>query len=224
MKFLNRHWYNIGGVIAILAIAYLIIDWQQMEMLQRLLLMSFIAILIHQYEEYGFPGGEPAIMNMVLQESDIPDRYPLNQFSAMLGNVIITYTCYLLPVFFPKVIWLGLMPMLFGISQFVVHGIWTNIKLKTFYNPGLGAVVFLHFPIGIYYIYYIVANNLVSGWDWLIAVVYMLIVAGVVVNGLIYKLMPNRNTKWIFDKAEMERFRVKEKNEKTKSKNINDCV
>ena len=211
MRFINRHWYNIGGIIAIGAIAYLAFSWNSLDMLVRLQLISFIAILVHQFEEYGWPGGEPAIMNIVLQNSDIPDRYPLNQFSAMLTNVIVTYTVYLLPVFFPKVIWLGLMPMLFGFGQFIVHGIFTNKKMKSIYNPGLGAVVFLHYPIGIYYIYYIAQNHLVTGMDWIIAVVYLLFTMGAIVNGLTYKLFPNRNTKYAFDKVEMERFRVKEK-------------
>lgn len=180
-------------------------------MLVRLQLMSFIAILIHQFEEYGFPGGEPAIMNIALQNSDIPDRYPLNQFSAMLTNVLITYTVYLLPVFSPKVIWLGLSPLLFGFAQFIVHGIATNKKMKSFYNLGLRAVVFLHYPIGIYYIFYIVQNHLVTGIDWILAIVYLIFTAGVIVNGMTYRLLPNKNTKYAFDKVEMERFHVKEK-------------
>lgn len=211
MKTLCRHWYNIGAVIMVGAIIYLGMFWGELDILVRLQIMSFIAILFHQFEEYGLPGGEPAIMNIVLQNSDIPDRYPLNQFSAMLTNVIITYTCYLIPVFFPNVIWLGLMPMLFGFSQFIVHGIVTNKKMKSIYNPGLGAVVFLHYPIGIYYIYYIVPNNLVTGLDWFIAIVYMIATAGVVVGVLTYKIMPNRNTKWVFSEEEMNRFHVKEK-------------
>lgn len=211
MKFINRHWYNFGGFIAIGAIAYLVFSWSNLNMLVRLQLMSFIAILAHQFEEYGFPGGEPAIMNIALQKSEIPDRYPLNQFSAMLTNVIVAYTVYLLPVFLPHVIWLGLMPMLFGFSQFIVHGIMTNIRMKSIYNPGLGAVVFLHFPIGIYYIFYICVNRLVTGTDWIFAVLYMLLVVGVIVNGLTYRLMPNKSTKFIFDKVEMERFHVAEK-------------
>ena len=125
MKFLRRHWYDIGGIIAIGAAACLVIFWTQLEMLVRIQLMSFIAILVHQYEEYGFPGGEPAITNMVMQPSDLPDRYPLNQNSAMIGNVLVTYTVYLLPVFLPQVIWLGLAPILMGIAQFIVHGIIT---------------------------------------------------------------------------------------------------
>jgi len=217
LRFICRHWYNIGLVVAVCTIAYLAMFWGQLDMLVRLQMMSFIAILIHQFEEYGFPGGEPAIMNIVLRNSDMPDRYPLNQLSAMVGNVAAAYTVYLLPVFLPHVIWLGLMPMLFGFSQFVVHGIITNRKMKSIYNPGLGAVVFLHYPVGIYYIYHIVSNGLVGGWDWLIAIVYMFIVAAVGVGGFTYKIMPDRNTTYVFDKAEMERFHVREKMDRLKN-------
>ncbi|WP_099468076.1 HXXEE domain-containing protein [Konateibacter massiliensis] len=214
MRLFCRHWYNIGLMVAIGAVAYLAIFWGQLDMLVRLQLMSFATILIHQFEEYGFPGGEPAIMNIVLQNSKIPDRYPLNQFSAMLTNVSAAYTCYLLPVFFPNIIWLGLMPMLFGFSQFIVHVIITNKKMKSLYNPGLGAVVLLHYPIGIYYIYYIVSNDLVKSSDWIIAIIYTIAIAVLLVGGLTYKIMPNKNTKYIFDKVEMGRFHVKEKRDR----------
>ena len=153
MKIYCRHWYNIGLVVATGAIAYLTVFWGRLEILERLLVMNFAALLIHQFEEYGFPGGEPAIMNIVLQNSDMPDRFPLNQLSAMITNVIAAYPFYLLPVFLPNVIWLGLAPVLFGIMQFMVHGVMTNKKMKSIYNPGLGAVMLLHIPIGIYYIH-----------------------------------------------------------------------
>lgn len=211
MKFFRRHWYDIGGIVAIAAFACLVIFWNQMDVLVRLQLMSFIAILVHQYEEYGIPGGEPAIMNIALRNSDIPDRYPLNQNSAMITNVLVTYTVYLLPVFLSNVIWLGLAPMLMGMMQFVVHGIATNIKMKSIYNPGLGAVVFLHIPIGIYYIWYITSKGLAQGTDWLLGIVYLLIIAGGIVNGLTYRVLANRNSKYPFDQVEMGRFHVQEK-------------
>ena len=53
-------------------------------------------------------------------------------------------------MFFPTVIWLGLAPVLFGILQFVIHGIVTNAKLRSLYNPGSAAVVLGHIPIGAY--------------------------------------------------------------------------
>jgi hypothetical protein len=42
-----------------------------------LLLLNFVVLLVHQFEEYGWPGGFPAIMNMVLQPSPTPDHYKL---------------------------------------------------------------------------------------------------------------------------------------------------
>ena len=211
MKFLRRHWYDIGGIVAIGATVCLVIFWNQMGTLARLQLLSFIAILVHQYEEYGFPGGEPAIMNIALQNSNIPDRYPLNQNSAMITNVLVAYIVYLMPIFLPNVIWLGLAPMLMGMAQFIVHGIVTNVKLKSVYNPCLAAVVFLHIPLGIYYIYYVTFNGLADGTTWLLAFIYLALVAGGIVNGLTYKILAKRDSKYTFDGVEMQRFNVIER-------------
>lgn len=211
MKFICRHWYNIGLIPGIIAVIYLITGWNNLDTLVKVQLLSFIAIIVHQFEEYGFPGREPAIMNLALQGSDIPDRYPLNQFSAMFTNCVVTYTMYLLPIFFPNIIWLGLAPILMGVVQLIPHAVMTNIKMKSIYNPGLGAVVFLHTPIAIYYINYITSNNLVTGNDWLFGIIYLILVAGLIVGFMTYKVLPNRNTKYIFAEEEMKRFNVKEK-------------
>ena len=65
MNFLRRHWYNVGGVIAAATTIYAVFSWRDLNLTSALLLMNFIALLVHQFEEYGWPGGEPAIMNIV---------------------------------------------------------------------------------------------------------------------------------------------------------------
>lgn len=211
LKTICRHWYNIGLAVAAAAAVVLAIFWKDMSVLLRLNTISFIAMLVHQFEEYGFPGGEPMIMNRALQGSDIPDRYPLNQFSAMFTNVFFAYVIYLLPIIFPNVIWLGIAPMLMGMMQFMIHGIMTNIKMKSIYNPGLGAVVFLHIPVGVYYIYYITTNGLASGGTWTIGIIYNIAATGFVLGYLTYIGFSDRNSKWVFDEAELKRFNVEEK-------------
>ena len=211
MKFFRRHWYNIGLGVAVIAAIFLVLQWSSMCILQRVLLLNFIAILIHQFEEYGFPGGEPAIMNIVLQNSSTPEMYPLNQNAAMITNVVGSYGLYLLPVFFPNIIWLGLAPILFGMFQFIVHGIMTNIKLKSFYNPGLGAVTLLHIPLGIYYIYYIQSQELASVLDWVIGVVYMFLFAFIVVNKMTRIWLADKDSPYPFAEEEMKRFKVQKK-------------
>lgn len=217
LKKLCRHWYNIGIVIALCALVALIVFWNRMSMLLRFNTISFIAMLVHQFEEYGFPGGEPMIMNRVLQGSDIPDRYPLNQFSAMFTNVFFSYVIYVLPILFPNVIWLGIAPMLMGMMQFVIHGVMTNIKMKSIYNPGLGAVVFLHIPVGVCYLRYITVNQLAGGVTWVIGIVYTIVATGFILGFLTYIAFSNRNSKWKFDEIELKRFDVERK---LKKKNI----
>src|SRR5215469_6427785 len=170
MKFIRRHWYNIGLLIAIISAIFLAYNWNNMGILQRLLLLNFIAICIHTFEEFGFPGGEPAIMNMVLYNSPHPiNCYPINQNNAMITNYI-GYIYYLIPVFFPNIFWLAMGPVLFGFGQIVVHGIVTPKKLGQFYNPGLGAVLLGHTPIGIAYIYFANQSLSISLLDWVFSI------------------------------------------------------
>jgi len=59
--------------------------WNEMVFLQKLLILNFIVVLLHQFEEYSGSGGFPAVANMVLFSSEKPDCYPLNQNSSMVN-------------------------------------------------------------------------------------------------------------------------------------------
>lgn len=74
-----------------------------MSEIKVLLALSFVAILVHQFEEYRWPGYFAGLFNVVIFNSDIPDRYPLNTQSAMVINILIAYVFYLLPVFFQNI-------------------------------------------------------------------------------------------------------------------------
>ena len=216
-KFIRRHWHDIGLLSATLAGIYLIFAWNEIVFLQKLLILNFIAVLLHQFEEYSWPGGFPAVGNIAMLPSEKPDRYPLNQNSAMVANLLFAYVFFLIPVFFPGSIWLGLAPILVGsIIQFISHGIYTNIKLKYFYNPGLAATAFGHIPIAIFYIRHIITNNLVNQWDWIWAVVYMF--TFLILNFYIIeqKLLSDKNSPYPFDPDEMKRFNVGKKLEHAK--------
>jgi hypothetical protein len=212
LKFLRRHWHDMGLFSAAVAGAYLIFAWNEIVLLQKLLLLNFIAVLLHQFEEYSWPGGFPAVANMVLMRSEKPDRYPLNQNSSMVANLIFAYGFYLVPVFFPTVIWLGLAPVLVGLTvQFIGHGIYVNIKLRSFYSPGVAATVFGHVPIGVIYIYHVVANDMVDLWGWLLAVAWMAVFVFLNFFIIEQKLLGDENSPYPFDQDEMKRFGVEKK-------------
>ena len=139
-------------------------------------MLNLAVILIHQFEEYRFPGSEPWVLNEVLCETlwrtpkeDVPaDRFPTNQLSCIWINLA-AWVFYLLPALFPNQVWLGLAPILAGFpAQFIAHGIITNRRLRTFYNPGLGAVVLGHLPLAVWYLIEVYQQRIIHWWDWVL--------------------------------------------------------
>ena len=208
MRFLRRHWYEVGAAVAVAASIVLIVLWLDMGVLQRLLLLNFITLLVHQFEEYGWPGGLPAIINMAVWPSPTPNRYPLNQNSSTVVNLLAVYGFYLVPVFFPTVIWLGLGPVLYGVFQLVFHAFLVPIKLRCAYNPGLAMVVLGHVPVAACYFYYIHSHGLVGIWDWVFGVAYMAAFHYVCLLKMTYTWLADRDSQYPFTDEEMRRFNV----------------
>ena len=194
-----------------MALAFFMGFWGSLfSRIQVILIFSFMAMLVHQFEEYAFPGGFPGITNIVMMgEKKVPDRYPLNANQCWISNVFLTYPFYIVPVFFPNLIWLGLAQVMLGMLQIIAHGIIENMRLKSLYNPGLGATVFLQLPLGIYFIWYVATNHLASTGTYILGFVGA-IIALVLLFLLPIRLMASRESKYPFAEAEMYGF-AKEK-------------
>ena len=205
MKFIRRHWYVIGLLFSAAAVLWACLG--DLRTVQIILLLNFAVLPVHQFEEYAWPGGEPWIINEVMnKKGSRPDRYPLNQNNAFFINVVLAFPFYLVPVFFPDLVWLGLAPTLFGFSQIVVHGFLNNKKLKSLYNPGMAAVVLGHIPIGIWYLVEVHSKGMITIWDWVFAVAYMAIFIGVGTLRIGYGLLADEDSAYPFAPEEMERF------------------
>ena len=216
MNFYRHNWYFIGAVLFV-ALSFFMGFWGSLfSRIQVILIYSFMALLVHQFEEYAYPGGFPAIFNIaVLGEKKVPERYPLNANQCLITNVFLAYPFYIAAIFLPNMIWLGLAQVLFGMFQLIVHGIVINVRLKSLYNPGLAAVVFLHWPIGIYYIWYVTTNHLASTGDFVIGFI-VTIIAAIVTVILPLRLSASKESKYPFSEAEMGGF-AKQKVEKIRN-------
>ena len=216
MNFYRHNWYFIGAILFV-ALSFFMGFWGSLfSRIQVILIYSFMALLVHQFEEYAYPGGFPAIFNIaVLGEKKVPERYPLNANQCLITNVFLAYPFYIAAIFLPNMIWLGLAQVLFGMFQLIVHGIVINVRLKSLYNPGLAAVVFLHWPIGIYYIWYVTTNHLASTGDFVIGFI-VTIIAAIVTVILPLRLSASKESKYPFSEAEMGGF-AKQKVEKIRN-------
>lgn len=219
MKFYAKNWYYIGGVLFVVLTFLMGFFGNYFSRIEVILIYSFMSLLIHQFEEYALPGGFPTFFNVIMNgETKTPDRYPQNSLLAMIVNVPLAYWIYILPILFPNVIWLGLGSMFFGFSQILFHGIMMNRYLRSFYNPGLAACIFLHGPIGAYYIWYVSSNGLDSAGDYFGGII-MMIVGTLLVVVIPIKLFATRDSKYPFSKEEMERFGMLEKAKQLEGKN-----
>lgn len=206
MNYYRHHWYYVGGVLFV-ALSFFMGFWgAAFSAIQVILIFSFMAMLMHQVEEYALPGGFPTITNMmVFGEKSAPDRYPLNANQCMISNVFLTYPFFVSAIAFPNLIWLGLAQVGLGLFQVLAHGILTPIRIKRFYNPGLATTLILFCPIGIYYIWYVSTNKLAGTGDFVFGVIATL-GATIALFGLPIVLLRNKNSKYPFSEAEMGGF------------------
>ena len=110
----RRQWPRAGGVLAMALGGATALAAGRMSKPQVLSAANFGALLVHQYEEYQDPGWFPGQFNRGLFKSGSPRNYPLNTNSALCVNAAFGYPYYIAPIVFPKVRWLGLSPVLFG--------------------------------------------------------------------------------------------------------------
>ena len=59
MNYIRNHWYHIGGIILAILAAWLLIIKPDLSTIQYLLILNFMALLAHQFEEYQLPGFPP---------------------------------------------------------------------------------------------------------------------------------------------------------------------
>ncbi len=181
MHFYRKHWQDVGGLVALVIGGGLAVVGQWLSRPQLWSALNVVALLVHQFEEYRFPGFFPGHYNRGLCNSATPDRYPLNTNAALLINTAFGYPFYLLPVLLPKHVWLGLAPVVFGFGQVVAHGLVFPRMANVRYSPGIVAALCLHLPIGIAYLRCLQREQPIHRWAWIKASIYVVIafVAGV---------------------------------------------
>lgn len=211
-KLFRRHWHDVGLVSALIAGVYLAVAWGDLSVLQRILILNFIIVLLHQFEEYSWPGGFPSVANVVFIPLFAGSMKPLNQLSSAVANCVFAYVYYLLPVFFPNAIWLGLSTFIVGSGlQVIAHCIVVNYRIRSVYSPGAATALFGWLPLGAIYLSYIYEHDLVSGWTWLAAIGYTIVAMYVTFFAVEQTLLGSDNPRYPFDKDELERLHIPEK-------------
>jgi hypothetical protein len=201
MNILRKHWFDLGGVLAIILL--ICIYNRPMPSIHFILWLSLASLFIHQLEEYRYPGYFPGMMNTVMYKSEQPDRYPLNSQTSLFVNVLIGWLFYFLAaVFADKCIWLGIATMLVSCGNIIAHTILFNVKGKTWYNPGMATALLLFLPLSCWFVHTLYINHLPNAIDCIAG-----IVLGIILNivGILKMIdwMADKNTRFIFEPRQL---------------------
>jgi hypothetical protein len=203
MTFLRKHWFDIGLILAVITTLMLRLSKIDYNGLEFLVWLNVIALFLHQFEEYRYPGYFPGMLNSVIFKSRQPDRYPLNTNSALVINVFLGWTVYIMSaVFYDEFILLAFVTMLISFGNFIMHTFVMNIKAKTFYNPGQFTATFLFLPISCMFFAFLIQYNVLSVTEYIIG-----ISLGIIINlyGLIklINVLKNENTDYVFETRQL---------------------
>jgi hypothetical protein len=162
MDILRKHWFDMGGFLAFIALMFIYFNIKALSNYQLLMWLSLVSLFFHQLEEYRIVGTFPGMINSSFYKSEMPDRYPLNSNTALYINVIVGWSFYLLAALFSeKAICLGIATILVSLGNIIAHTFLFNIKGKTFYNAGM-ATSWLFFAPCVYFFIKIINDESIA--------------------------------------------------------------
>ena len=199
MNLLRKNWYDLGAFLSVAVSIYIFIYHNRLTSYQTVTWLSVVSLFLHQSEEYRIAGTFPGMLNTVMYNSKMPDRYPLNTNTAFYINVVFGWTSYLLAaILAEKAIWLGIATIIVSIGNTIVHTTVFNIKGKTLYNAGLATCWLLFVPCSYFFFFTIHTNHLATIADYCIG-----IALGILLNvvGILKVIdwMADINTTYIFN-------------------------
>ena len=168
-KFMKKYSFLLTSLLGVIAVMWLVIGWNDMDMLRKLPIIYIAALAVHEMEELKFPGGfvelVTAMTGLKLKKLGL----------AKLGFLMFTLYATIIPAFISGYVWPVMATMFIGIIEIFAHLAAARVNPKKFYSPGMLTAVIVQFPVAVYGFYYLFSNQMVKGIYWLYAFIFLLI-------------------------------------------------
>lgn len=168
-KCMKKYSFLLTSLLGIIAVMWLVIGWNDMNMLRKLPIIYIAALAVHEIEELKFPGGfvelVTAMTGLKLKKLGL----------AKLGLLMFTLYATIIPAFISGYVWPVMATMFIGIIEIFAHLAAARVNPKKFYSPGMLTAVIVQFPVAVYGFYYLFTNQMVKGIYWLYAFIFLLI-------------------------------------------------
>ena len=193
-RWLKQDWAKTGLIVSIFLFVFLFVFVKNSDFVLFLILLQTPLYMLHETEEYVFPGGFAKFFNMDIFKLDTPDK-PLGENFIFHVNVILIWI--ILPVFgllsiqdYQFGLWIPYFSFFAGVAHIAL-----GLKAQKLYNPGLIISLVLNIPVGLWSIIYLTNNAILQN---AILNPYLLIGLGVnlvlpVMGLILYKQHIKRN-------------------------------
>ena len=148
---------------------YTAVRWSSLPVLARADGLFFCFLILHLWEETKYPGGFTAMITTKLHFTQADPN-----FGAIVTSALVLLIAFI-PLFFPHVAFLTVVPLLLGILEPLAHLAAIRMSDTRFYSPGLATAVVLLLPTALYGIVYVAQYDLLYPIEWVLCVVYLLV-------------------------------------------------
>lgn len=160
MKWLYNNWYKSTLFLGCSLLIFLVIFVADNNFTLFLIWLQTVVYLFHQFEEYMLPGGFVAFFNTNLLGSK-QTEFPLDKKASFWINIPIIFIGFPISAILAGYIdiSIGVWTVYFSIINAISHVI---MFFRFRYNPGFFVSLFLNIPVGLFTIYHLTTNNIVS--------------------------------------------------------------
>jgi hypothetical protein len=157
----KRDWAKAGLPLSIFLFIFLFTFVKDSDFVLFLLLLQTPLYMLHETEEYIFPGGFGKFFNMDIMNFNTPDE-PLDENFIFYINVGLIWI--ILPLFgflamrdYAYGLWIPYFSLFAGVSHIAL-----GIKSRKRYNAGLIVSLVLNIPVGVWSVLYLVEQGVLS--------------------------------------------------------------
>ena len=162
-RWLKKDWAKTGFILSIFLFVFLFIFVRPSDFVVFILLLQTPLYMLHQTEEYVFPGGFGQFFNKDIFMLETEDG-PVDQNFIFFVNIFLIWI--ILPVFgllstidYRYGLWIPYFSFFAGIAHVLLA-----IRAKKRYNPGLIVSLFINIPVGLWSILYLINRGILENF------------------------------------------------------------
>jgi len=160
-RWLKKEWAKVGVIVSIFLFVFLFAFVRKMDFVVFVLLLQTPLYMLHQTEEYIFPGGFGKYFNTQIFNLETEDK-PVDENFIFYVNVILIWI--VLPAFglmstinYQYGLWIPYFSFFAGIAHIALA-----IKAKKLYNPGMIVSLLINIPVGLWSVLHLLSMGVLK--------------------------------------------------------------